>query len=307
MVVVMLMVKKKTLRTKNARLKGKLKAKKAVSKKKPLKRPKKSVGVLGRVKKAVGKLVRKTVKKKVVKKPTKAKKLLKSKKIVKKKVLRSKKTLTKSKKRLVKAKTTVRKAKVTKKTVKPKTVVKAKTTVKPVEKKPDLEQPKIKTPEQKKIMRGVVKILSDASVRQNLIEIGGENALAIVRNFYGNCSDEELAKKLKIKISDVRATLNKLHNEGLVNYVRAKDSETGWYSYSWSLNHLRMEKWASNQILTLNPHDAEGVDYYFCPSCGTSSITNFESAADLSFRCESCNRMLEFIDEKKMLQLYERS
>ncbi|MEW6749220.1 MAG: hypothetical protein AB1295_05940 [Candidatus Micrarchaeota archaeon] len=167
------------------------------------------------------------------------------------------------------------------------------------------ELQKTREDEQKKLMQGVIKVLGDASIRQNLIEIGGENALAIVRNFYGNCSDEELAKKLKIKISDVRATLNKLHNEGLVNYIREKDSETGWYSYSWSLNHGRMEKWASIQLNGVNPH-ANGIDYYFCPSCGASSVTNFESATDINFRCESCNRMLEFLDEKKMLQLYER-
>ena len=258
MVVVMFMVTKKTtLKSK----KGKMKVNKILKKshpKKPLKKPK--------LKRAVKKAVRKVVRKKA-----KVKKLIKSKKVVK---------------------TTVKKA------------VKAKP--KPIEKKPDLELIKRGANEQRKLMRGVVKILSDSCVRQNLIEVGGENALAIVRNFYGNCSDEELAKKLKLKISDVRATLNKLHNEGLVNYIREKDSETGWYSYSWSLNHMRMEKWASSQALNLNPHDAEGVDYYFCPSCGTSSIINFESATDIEFRCESCNRMLEFIDEKKMLQLYER-
>jgi transcription initiation factor TFIIE subunit alpha len=177
--------------------------------------------------------------------------------------------------------------------------LKAKVPVEPVPKKDELE---------KETLRRVGKILGDSNVRQNLIEIGGENALAIVRNFYGNHSDEELAKKLKIKISDVRATLNKLHNEGLVNYIREKDSETGWYSYSWSLNHQRMEKWAVNHAGRLNPMGTEsGEDYYFCPACGSSSITNFESAATCEFRCERCNRMLEFIDEKKMNELYEKS
>jgi transcription initiation factor TFIIE subunit alpha len=160
--------------------------------------------------------------------------------------------------------------------------------------------------EEQKFLQNVSRILSDSNVRQNLIGIGGENALAIVRNFYGNHSDEELAKKLKIKISDVRATLNKLHNEGLVNYIREKDSETGWYSYSWSLNHDRMEKWAHNQSSRMSAFSADGVDYYFCPSCGTSSITNFESAAVADFRCDRCNRLLEFIDEKKMNELYEK-
>jgi transcription initiation factor TFIIE subunit alpha len=157
------------------------------------------------------------------------------------------------------------------------------------------------------LLQKVGKILSDSHVRQDLIEIGGENALAIVRNFYGNHSDEELAKKLKIKISDVRATLNKLHNEGLVNYIREKDSETGWYSYSWSLNHERMERWATAHTAKLSALGTEsGGEYYFCPSCGASSITNFESAATIEFRCERCNRLLEFIDEKKMADLFEK-
>jgi transcription initiation factor TFIIE subunit alpha len=179
---------------------------------------------------------------------------------------------------------------------------------KPLKRKPP--EPELKAPseDQQVLMQKVVKILSDSHVRQTLIEIGGENALAIVRNFYGNHSDEELAKKLKIKISDVRATLNKLHNEGLVNYIREKDSETGWYSYSWSLNHTRMEKWASSQLSRLGSLGTEsGEDYYFCPSCGTASITNFESAATVDFRCERCNRLLEFIDEKRMCELYEKA
>ena len=175
------------------------------------------------------------------------------------------------------------------------------------EKKVEEKPPRKPTLEERRELRRVVAILNDAYVRQMLIEIGGENALAIVRNFYGNSSDEELSKKLKIKISDVRATLNKLHNEGLVNYIREKDSETGWYSYSWSLNHERMKRWASSQTDRLGIlGNGDGGDYYFCPTCGAATITNFESAANGDFRCERCNRLLEFIDEKRMNELHER-
>lgn len=149
-------------------------------------------------------------------------------------------------------------------------------------------------------------ILGDSYIRQVLIEVGGENALAIVRNFYGNHSDEELAKKLKIKISDVRATLNKLHNQGLVNYSRQKDSETGWYSYSWTLNRERMEKWATDQTEKISGDDDGGAEKYFCPSCGASTISCFEDAATDNFRCCHCNRMLEFLDKAKMGEIFDR-
>ena len=185
-----------------------------------------------------------------------------------------------------------------------KTKVKSKLALEREAKRAAAEALRLKQEEEQKKMQRVVKILSDAGVRQTLIEIGGENALSMVRSFYGNNSDDDLAKKLKIKISDVRATLNKLHNEGLVNYIREKDSETGWYSYSWSLNHERIEKWAGNQSGRVDLNN--NVEYYFCPACGASSITNFESASNIDFRCERCNRLLEFIDEKKMTEIYEK-
>jgi len=164
------------------------------------------------------------------------------------------------------------------------------------------------TEAQKEDLKQVSKILADSNIRQSLIELGGENALAIIRNFFGNHSDEELAKRLKLKISDVRATLNRLHNEGLVNYIREKDNETGWYSYSWSLNIQRMERWVTTQNAVLGGGmRGSGTDeLYFCPSCGAASITNFETASNWSFRCERCDRLLDFLDDKKMNELYEK-
>lgn len=156
------------------------------------------------------------------------------------------------------------------------------------------------------LRRRIATILSASNVRQMLIELGGENALAIIRNFQGNRSDEEFAKKLKIKISDVRATLNKLHNEGLVNYIREKDSETGWYSYSWSLNYERMERWAGSQQGAMGAMGESGTEYYFCPACGAGSITSFETAAGCEFRCERCNKMLEYIDQEGITELFEK-
>jgi transcription factor E len=243
-------------------------------------------------------------KKKVTKKKTskriavgKAKKAASKKrpvKTVKKKPQKAKRSVPKTMKKA--AKRTLKKAK-------PKGPQPGKKKKKKVEEAPKAKRP---SPDEIKLRQQLGSILGDAAVRQELIEIGGENALAIVRNFYSDHSDEELAKKLKIKISDVRATLNKLHNEGLVHYMREKDSETGWYSYSWSLNQDRMQKWAEGQSNRLNEIIAGGVDHYFCPSCGMSSITDFESASNWEFRCERCNRLLEFMDEKRAGQLMEK-
>jgi transcription factor E len=232
--------------------------------------------------------------------------LVTRKKIVKKKVSK-KNTHKKAVKRKAPKKKVIRKKPVKKKPLTKNPVKKVVSKKLIVKAEPEKIVPRKPTLEQRRELKRVLTIVGDAYVRQNLIDVGGENALAIIKTFYGHSSDEDLAKKLKIKISDVRATLNKLHNEGLVNYIRQKDSETGWYSYSWSLNHERMERWAScqtNKLDTLT--DSNGGDRYFCASCGAATITNFETAANGDFRCERCNKLLEFLDEKRMVELVEK-
>ncbi len=150
-------------------------------------------------------------------------------------------------------------------------------------------------------MESLKQVLSDSYARQMLIDLAGENALEIVRNFYGNLSDEELSKTLKLKISDVRATLNRLHSEGLVTYLREKDSETGWYSYSWQLNKPRIEEWVGDKVKARYPafDDASG-DHYFCPSCGAqNTMLALTDAQDSSFKCPKCSSALEYFDREK--------
>lgn len=152
-------------------------------------------------------------------------------------------------------------------------------------------------------MKKLNTILSDSYIRQLLIDLAGENALEIVRNFDGKVTDEDLAKKLKLKISDVRATLNKLHNKSLVYYIRQKDSETGWYSYSWVLNRHKIEGWASSHIEQKHNFDSDGIDRYFCPGCKLDSLLVFEEATDCGFRCPKCSKGMEYLDQQKFDEL----
>lgn len=150
-------------------------------------------------------------------------------------------------------------------------------------------------------------LLGDPNVRQLLIDAGGEHTLEIVKAFSKELSDDDLAKKLKIKISDVRATLNKLHNIGVVQYNRYKDSETGWFSYFWSLNMEKTRTWVDEQLrMESAPSDISSSEYYFCPKCGTESVYEFAAASDYSFRCPLCNRALEFVDEDAAKDLFPR-
>ncbi len=225
----------------------------------------------------------------------KAKKIRKAKKVIRvsKKVRVSKPLKKKGKLKIKKLKKNLIKKKLLKKK---KIIIKKKVvTAKKEKKKLKIKEVGL-TPEE---IKQVAEILSKPFIRHMLVDLGGENAIAIVRNFTTGVSDEDIAKKLGLKISDVRAALNRLHREGIVAYNRQKDSETGWYSYSWYLNKNKMEKWAVTQISKFENQCEAGTDYYVCPSCGSSAIFEFDEALDKNFRCEICNNALEFVDEKK--------
>ena len=198
-----------------------------------------------------------------------------------------------------------KKAPVKKKTTKK--ALSAKGAKKPLAPKPKIKDKKPdKKPQEKPISRAEIsKLLSDAYARHLIIESGGEHALEIVRGFSNNSSDEEMCKKLKIKISDVRATLNRLHSLGIVDYTRHKDSETGWFSYYWSLNVDRMKSWVNQKIDEEHRnHDFSGGEHYYCPNCGGTSIHDFVSASDFGFKCPTCSNALDFLSEQKAEELF---
>jgi transcription factor E len=151
----------------------------------------------------------------------------------------------------------------------------------------------------------ISRLLSDRYTRHLVIDSGGEYALEIIRGFVNNTSDEDMAKKLKIKISDVRATLNKLHSLGIVDYTRHKDSETGWFSYYWFLNVAKMKEWVGKRIdEDHRKMDFSGGEHYYCPGCGGASIHDFVSASDFGFKCPTCSASLDYLSEEKANELF---
>ncbi|MBN2122422.1 hypothetical protein JW721_05220 [Candidatus Micrarchaeota archaeon] len=151
----------------------------------------------------------------------------------------------------------------------------------------------------------ISKLLSDRYTRHLVIDSGGEYALEIIRGFSNNSSDEDMAKKLKIKISDVRATLNKLHSLGIVEYTRHKDSETGWFSYYWYLNVARIKDWVSKKMDEEHRKlDFSNGEHYYCPGCGGASIHDFVSASDFGFKCPTCGSSLDFLSDDKVSEFF---
>lgn len=150
-------------------------------------------------------------------------------------------------------------------------------------------------------------VLKDEHVRRYLIHHAGEHAIVIIQNLIQPMTDEELAKRLKVRVSEIRSTLNKLHALRLAEYSRTKDDETGWYTYKWSVRHANVmeitkviEEEINKRMKTLPPV------LYYCENCGDEAWT-FDEAVEMEFKCPRCGTVLTEVDEKfkeKLKNLY---
>ena len=142
--------------------------------------------------------------------------------------------------------------------------------------------------------------------RQLLVSVCGENAFAVLSSLSKSSTDEELAKRLKLKISDVRSTLNHLHNVNIINYKRTKDTETGWYTYRWYVRLDKMKEWINEHMKAAMEMGEDGKTFY-CPKCGIEATYTFEEATENNFACPICNKMLAPLNKKIVTKIMDES
>lgn len=140
-------------------------------------------------------------------------------------------------------------------------------------------------------------ILASAAARQKLIEMGGENTIDVIREFDYDMCDDELAKKIGIKPSEVRVVLNRLHTRGIFSYTRVRDKDSGWYSYIWRLHEERLKDVGCEQAGA--GEECRISEGYCCPACNDERVLDLKEALEIYFKCERCGRTLEFFNLKK--------
>lgn len=144
-------------------------------------------------------------------------------------------------------------------------------------------------------------LLANRLVRQFLLQTAGENALKIVKEITQEMSDEDLARSCKLKVSDVRSVLNKLHGCGVAKYNRIKDKETGWYSYIWNIDPDQVIKVVDDEKAKKISEKADQAgeqtfDFYNCEKCKDSEKITFEVAMDSWFKCTGCGSQLTHVE-----------
>lgn len=147
-------------------------------------------------------------------------------------------------------------------------------------------------------------LLTNPDTRKLLIAAAGEHSLHVIQEFTSQMSDEEIAKRTKIRSSDVRVVLNKLHSYGLASYTRSRDKNSGWYSYVWRLNNEHAPQLVEEMRAQLAGERTEAApvaaeadgEAYFCKNCGPDKRVPFEEASGSLFKCNGCGSSLEYFD-----------
>lgn len=137
--------------------------------------------------------------------------------------------------------------------------------------------------------------------------IAGENAIELIRMCHKKkcgVTDETIAKRLDLKVTEIRTILNRLHYRGIVCYDKTKNKKTGWYSYTWAIKTKRIAELIieqnTEQIQKLENKALLEENYSLFGCKRECAIVPFEVAAEYHFKCPECGKILGALDNKKL-------
>jgi transcription initiation factor TFIIE subunit alpha len=150
-------------------------------------------------------------------------------------------------------------------------------------------------------------------LREVVSSVAGEKARGIIDLLVDkkNVNEFLIAKKLKLTINQTRNILYKLADDGLVSFIRKKDSKKGgWYTYFWTLNHDRglnryrdiLLKNIENLKKEINSKKTER--FFFSQNCGLEFTE--ENALVHDYTCPECGEILQLKDNSKEITHFEK-
>ncbi len=152
-------------------------------------------------------------------------------------------------------------------------------------------------------MDPILQLIELPFVADYMTRIGGENALTVMKLTVemGNAvTDEQVAEKMGVKVTVVRAVFNRLHYWGIADYTKTRNEETGWWTYTW---FLVKDKIKEAVLEELNTHEEElrkkleELDQFMFFVCPEGHVREpFEVAMEYDFRCPECGAELQPLD-----------
>ncbi|HLC80080.1 MAG TPA: hypothetical protein VJG83_06740 [archaeon] len=153
------------------------------------------------------------------------------------------------------------------------------------------------------------KIYEFLLVNDFLKSVAGDYAVELVKicaNKKKPATDEEIGKKLPLKVTEIRTILNRLHYRGIACYQKTKNNKTGWYSYTWEIKNSRiaeilLEQQAEQIEKLEHSMEFEGSHEFYSGGKGCQEYP-FEIAAEYNFKDPESGKALALVDNKKRLK-----
>ena len=117
-------------------------------------------------------------------------------------------------------------------------------------------------------------------------------------------TDEEISKKLPLKITEIRTILNQLHYRGIACYNKAKTKRSGWYNYTWNIRTKRIAELLLEQKIEeqgkIEKKQEMEKNYEIFECASSCSQMVFEIAAEYQFKCPECGKPMNLANGRKI-------
>lgn len=147
--------------------------------------------------------------------------------------------------------------------------------------------------------------IAEPLVKEFLVQSTGEEGYSLVSCLpRKGMTDEELAKKAKKDVSDVRSLLNRLHELGVVYYSKVKAERSNWYTYTWFPKEERISELMRSRFqerlekLKQSMEYENGRQYFHCGDDNCEKV-EMEIIHEYDYKCPKCGRMTELIDNTR--------
>jgi len=176
-----------------------------------------------------------------------------------------------------------------------------------------------KPSKKKKVVKKLAEVKKDSRPKPSddpvlmeiLARIAGGRGYDVAKELMGEeITDEEIAKRMGIRVNLVRKILYSLYENRVVSYHRVRDEHSGWYVYYWRIEPERAREYFNNNKRQLiqkleDRLDTERNTNYF--SCGNGDLKlPFELAVENDFKCPRCGDKLTPYDNSGVITALER-
>ncbi|MBI1973598.1 hypothetical protein HYS54_02190 [Candidatus Micrarchaeota archaeon] len=160
--------------------------------------------------------------------------------------------------------------------------------------------------------------LASPLVREFIGKNAGNDAYRVIKCLSKGLTDEQISKKTRLEVNEIRAALNRLHYLGVIVYSKEKAARSNWYTYTWFLkperiNELLLDNLQEEREKLARKMEMETGYVFFKCSNGCEKLP-FELAFEYDFKCPECgNPMSQQGDSRelktieKRIELVERS